>query len=91
MESLTIFEIVKRINGGITAVGETGYDEGCKRRIEEWDSLLYHITKMFIESAKGEAGRYNASVKEVSDKSREKLQWLYTYIGAYLEEWKKEE
>ena len=91
MESLTIFEIAKRINGGITAVGETGYDEGCKRRIEEWDSLLYYITKMFIESAKGEAGRHNASVKEVSDKSREKLQWLYAYIGGYLEEWMKEE
>lgn len=91
MESLTIFEIAKRINGGITAVGETGYDEECKRRIEEWDDLLYRIIKMFVESAKGEAGRYNASVKEVSDKSREKLQWLHTYIGGYLEEWKKEE
>lgn len=90
MESLTIFEMVKRINGGIVAIGETNYDNECKRHIEEWDSLLYNITKMFVESAKGETGRYLKSVKEVSDKSREKLQWIYTYIGEYLKEWEEE-
>lgn len=91
MESLTIFEIAQRLIGGITPIGETNYDEICLHNIKEWDDLLYHVTQLFIESAKGESGRYLKSVKEVSDKSREKLEWIYEYIGNYLKDWKREE
>lgn len=90
MESLTLFEIAERVIGGIVAVGETYHDDKCKRNIEQWDSLLYHIVKRFVESAKGDAGRYQYSVKEVSDKSREKLKEIYDYIGEYLDEWENE-
>lgn len=88
MESLTIFEIAQRLLGSINPIGETNYDNQCKKNIEEWDDLLYHILKKFVESAEGESGRHLLSVKEVSDKSREKLEWAYQYIGEYLKQWK---
>lgn len=88
MESLTIFEIAQRLIGSINPIGETNYDNQCKKNIEEWDDLLYHILKKFVESAEGESGRHLLSVKEVSDKSREKLEWAYQYIGEYLKQWK---
>lgn len=88
MESLTIFEMVQRLIGSINPIGETNYDNQCKKNIEEWDDLLYHILKKFVESAEGESGRHLLSVKEVSDKSREKLEWTYAYIGEHLKQWK---
>ena len=83
--------MVQRLIGSINPIGETNYDNQCKKNIEEWDDLLYHILKKFVESAEGESGRHLLSVKEVSDKSREKLEWTYAYIGEHLKQWKREQ
>ena len=87
MEDLTVFEIVGKLMGAIVPVGETNHDNKCLFNLDDWEDLHYKITQKLLESAKGEAGRDLASVKAVSDKARDKIYWMYKYLGQQIQEW----
>lgn len=91
MKKYDIVEIVRKTIGPVEAVGETHADGRIKDNLKNYcelhDALLYDI----ITSATGMSGRYQYSVKEVSDIARQYLREIHEEIGEYLRQFEIEE
>ena len=91
MKKYDIVEIVRNTIGSVEAVGETHIDDRIKDNLKDYcelhDVMLFDI----ITSAKGMSGRYQYSVKEISDIARQYLREIYEEIGEYLHQFEIEE
>ena len=49
MAEYNIKEIIEKLLGSITPIGETNYDEKCFKNIKEWGELYYWLTEKLVD------------------------------------------
>ncbi len=49
MAEYNIKEIIEKLLGNITPIGETNYDEKCFKNIKEWGELYYWLTEKLLD------------------------------------------
>lgn len=91
LRKVDMYDLLKMMEGDIIAIGSGAIDPQIEENLVHWCELHYRMLDRFYESAKGESGRYQASVKQISDHARKHLKNVYEEIGEYLEEWDKED
>lgn len=91
MKKFDILSLVRELSGGVEAVAETNADQRIKKNLEEYCELHGAMLEDIITSAKGMCGRYQYSVKEISDYARTYLKDIYEEIGEYLHQFEIEE
>lgn len=73
-KNFNLYEIVKKLNGGsILPIGETNYDDGAFKRMEELESLVFDLIDDFKRVADLESNEY--SVSRARTKARA---WLWS-------------